>query len=91
MELYAEVVGDHGSRDDYLRIAAHFKKKVDHFRAGQFYHKAGEYKKVRCMEVMLKKDFVACIILQGHPKCTVSCLLYYFTSRQTLFFFSKYC
>ena len=47
MELYAEVMGDDGSQEDYRRIAAHFKKKVDHFKAGQFFHKAGEYKKVR--------------------------------------------
>ena len=45
--MYAEVVGEDASREDYLRIAAHFQKKVDHLKAGQFFHKAGEYAKAR--------------------------------------------
>ena len=47
MEQYAEVVGNDASCEDYLRIAAYFQKNVDHFRAGQFFHKAGDYVKVR--------------------------------------------
>lgn len=43
MEEYTEVVGNDANREDYLRIAAHFQTMVDHFRAGQFFHKAGEY------------------------------------------------
>ena len=46
MDQYAEVVGSDASREDYLRIAVHFQKTVDHFRAGQFFHKAGEHAKV---------------------------------------------
>lgn len=45
MEQYAEVVGNDASCEDYLRIAAYFQKNVDHFRAGQFFHKAGDYVK----------------------------------------------
>ena len=47
MEQYAEVVGEEASQEDYLRIATHFVRKADHFRAGQFFHKAGEYARVR--------------------------------------------
>ena len=46
MEQYAEVVGEDASREDFLRIAAHFQKNVDHFRAGQFFLKAREYAQV---------------------------------------------
>lgn len=46
MELYAEILGNDGSQEDYLRIANHFQKIVDHYRSGEFFHKAGEYAKV---------------------------------------------
>ena len=46
MQLYAEVVGEDSTTDDYLRIATHFQRVSDHLRAGQFFLKAREFTKV---------------------------------------------
>ena len=46
MEAYAEVVGSEAGKEDFLRIASHFQKKGDHFKAGQFFLRAKEYAKV---------------------------------------------
>ena len=46
MEQYAEVIGSGASKEDYLRIAAHFQKAGSHFKAGQFFLKGQEYAKV---------------------------------------------
>ena len=46
MEQYAEVVGSDASQKDYLQIAIYFQNNVDHFKAGQFFNKAGDYVKV---------------------------------------------
>lgn len=50
MEQYAAVIGTDAAREDYLQIAAYFQKTVDHFRAGEFFHRAGEYAKVGCFQ-----------------------------------------
>lgn len=51
MEQYAEVIGEDANVDDYLRIAAHFRKNNDHFKAGQFFYRAGDYEKVHVCEL----------------------------------------
>ena len=51
MEQYAEVIGDEASIEDYLRMAAHFRKNNEHLKAGQFFFKAKEYDKVQCTYV----------------------------------------
>jgi WD repeat-containing protein 19 len=45
MQLYAEVVGEDSTTEDYLRIATHFQRVSDHLRAGQFFLKAREFTK----------------------------------------------
>ena len=51
MDQYAEVIGEEASVEDYLRMAAHFKKNNEHLKAGQFFFKAKEYDKVRTCTV----------------------------------------
>lgn len=46
MEQYAEAIGDDATLEDYLRIATHFQRSGDHFKAGQFFFKAKDYSKV---------------------------------------------
>ena len=46
MEQYAEVIGLDATGEDYIRIASHFKKMGEHFKAGQFYLRAKDYAKV---------------------------------------------
>ena len=47
MDVYASVVGESASDDDYVNIASHFEKKGDWFEAGKFALKANDYTKVR--------------------------------------------
>ena len=46
MEQYAEVIGSDATREDYLRVASHFHKTGEHFKAGQFFLRAKDYAKV---------------------------------------------
>lgn len=46
MEEYAAVIGDDATEEDYIQIATYFEKAGDNFKAGQFYHKAGQHAKV---------------------------------------------
>lgn len=46
MEQYAEVIGEDASVEDYARIANHFRKCNEHFKAGQFFYRGGNYEKV---------------------------------------------
>jgi WD repeat-containing protein 19 len=45
MNQYADVLGDNASIEDYLKIAYHYEKTNDIFKAGVFFMKAREYKK----------------------------------------------
>ncbi|XP_046853283.1 WD repeat-containing protein 19-like [Xenia sp. Carnegie-2017] len=45
MEEYAEIIGDDCTPDDYSSIALHFEQKKQHFLAGKFFSKAGQYSK----------------------------------------------
>ena len=46
MDEYAEVIGDNGSIEDYLKIASYYHKSKSHFKTGVFYLKGQEYSKV---------------------------------------------
>lgn len=46
MDQYAEVIGEDAGVEDYLRIASHFRKNNEHFKAGQFFFRAEEHQKV---------------------------------------------
>ena len=46
MDEYAEVIGDNGSIEDYLKIASYYHKSNSHFKTGVFYLKGQEYSKV---------------------------------------------
>jgi hypothetical protein len=41
-----EYVGDDCTPDDYSSMALHFEQKKQHFLAGKFFSKAGQYSKV---------------------------------------------
>ncbi|CAB4023346.1 WD repeat-containing 19-like, partial [Paramuricea clavata] len=45
MEQYAEIIGDDCTPDDYSSMALHFEQKKQHFLAGKFFSKAGQYNK----------------------------------------------
>lgn len=46
MEQYAEVIGSDATKEDYLRIASHFQRTGENFKAGQFFLRAKDYAKV---------------------------------------------
>lgn len=46
MDEYAEVIGDNGATEDYLKIAFYYEKSDSHFKTGVFYLKGKEYSKV---------------------------------------------
>jgi WD repeat-containing protein 19 len=46
MELYADILGDDASVSDYASLALHFDNEKNHYLAGKFYYKAGQYAKV---------------------------------------------
>lgn len=46
MEQYAEAVGSGATEEDYRRIAGHFQRTGDHFRAGQFFLRAKDFSEV---------------------------------------------
>lgn len=48
MELYADILGDDASVEDYTSLALHFDNEKNPFLAGKFYYKAGQYGKVSC-------------------------------------------
>lgn len=43
MDQYAEVVGDNASLEDYKKIATHYQRTGNHYKAGSFFLKAEEY------------------------------------------------
>ena len=46
MEVYAEIVGDQATDEDFLSIALHFESENNHLMAGKFFLKCGKYHKV---------------------------------------------
>ena len=66
MEQYAEVIGSDATTEDYLRIASHFQRTGENFKAGQFFLRAKDYAKVCnhylryyvCMYALLLSYFI---------------------------------
>ena len=66
MEQYAEVIGSDATEEDYLRIASHFQRTGENFKAGQFFLRAKDYVKVCnhylryyvCMYALLLSYFI---------------------------------
>ena len=46
MELYADILGDDATTEDYSSLAVHFDNEKNNFLAGKFYYKAGNHTKV---------------------------------------------
>uniref|UniRef100_A0A0K2TAQ8 Uncharacterized protein n=1 Tax=Lepeophtheirus salmonis TaxID=72036 RepID=A0A0K2TAQ8_LEPSM len=45
MELFADIVGDSASHEDYSSIALYFESERNYLKAGKFFHKAGQHSK----------------------------------------------
>ncbi|XP_022236593.1 WD repeat-containing protein 19-like, partial [Limulus polyphemus] len=45
MDIYADVVGEDASQEDYLSIATYYDHEKNHLMAGKFFHLAGQYRK----------------------------------------------
>nr|CAB3267687.1 WD repeat-containing protein 19-like [Phallusia mammillata] len=45
MEIYADIIGDDATPEDFRSIAVHFENDKNHLLAGKFYAKCGEYPK----------------------------------------------
>lgn len=62
MELYADILGDDASIEDYASLALHFDNDKNSFFAGKFYYKAGQYSKVRKADLeIINKN----VVLEG--------------------------
>lgn len=46
MDQYAEVIGENGTIDDYQRVALYYERTNNYFKAGVFFLKCLDYKKV---------------------------------------------
>merc|ERR1719266_40092 len=45
MDLFAQIVGDEATPEDYHSIAVYFETEKNHLQAGRFYNQAGEHSK----------------------------------------------
>jgi len=45
MDLFADIVGDDATPEDYHSIAVYFETERNHLQAGRFYYRAGEHSK----------------------------------------------
>ena len=61
MNVYAMVVGDTASQDDFSKMGAHFEKKGDAFEAGRAYLKSGEFKKVHTFSLYMFSFHLKCV------------------------------
>ncbi len=75
MDQYAEVIGSDASVDDYLRMASHFRKNNEHFKAGEFFFKADVYDKVfKYTSVCNYSKFIVCNCRLCHIFFAAPCL-----------------
>jgi len=63
MEVYAEIVGDQATDEDFLSIALHFESENNHLMAGKFFLKCGKYHKalkhlLRCGETEDEEEVI---------------------------------
>lgn len=53
MEVYADIIGEDATRQDYQSIALFFENRKNHFLAGKFFLYAGQYQRVQIFFIYL--------------------------------------